>query len=85
MTLGDRVRMDGACAVDLWSALAGIIWHSPDGEAVSYSFRSAARVTTWVREDGDDMEWYCSGPPAVVATWITSAMADKGWSWSLRN
>tara|TARA_R110000868_G_C10862427_1_gene761598 strand:+ start:865 stop:1098 length:234 start_codon:yes stop_codon:yes gene_type:complete len=76
--------MDGACAVDLWSALAGIVWSGPDGETVSYSFRSAASAVAWVREDGDDIAWYCSGPPAVVAPWIATAMADKRWHWSLR-
>jgi len=81
-TLGERVRADGALAVDLWSALSGVTWCGPNGETVSYSFRRAAKIVAWVREDGDDMVWYCSSEPAVIAPWIDEAMAAKGWHWS---
>lgn len=38
---GARVRKDGAAAIDLWSALAGVEWHGPDDAIVCYSFRAA--------------------------------------------
>jgi hypothetical protein len=45
--LGDQVRADGACGVDLWSALANICWHGPEGEAVgSVAINSSRRVLT---------------------------------------
>lgn len=81
--LGERVRADGGCAVDLWSALANVRWYGPDGETVGYSFRAASSVVEWVYEDGDELQWYCSGPPAVVAPWIATAMREKGWKFSL--
>lgn len=83
-TLGEQVRADGALAADLWSALSHVVWHGPDGQTVHYSFRKAAEVVAWVREDGDDLAWYCISEPAVVAPWISEALAAKGWSWSLR-
>jgi hypothetical protein len=81
--LGDRVRADGACGVDLWSALTNVRWHSPEGETVTFSFRQAGDLVAWVREDG--FSWYCSGPPGVVYPWIAEAMIDCGWSYSIHS
>jgi hypothetical protein len=83
--LGDRVRADGASGVDLWSALANICWHSPEGETVTYSFRQAGDLVAWVREEGSSEDWYCSGPPGVVDTWIAKAMFDRGWRYSIHS
>jgi hypothetical protein len=80
--LGDRVRANGAYGVDLWCALANVEWRSPDGHMIFYSFRRAGELVAWVREDGDGMDWYCSGAPAVVADWISDALAEAGWSWT---
>jgi hypothetical protein len=80
--VGEQVRADGACGVDLWSALANVRWHASNGAVVSYSFREAATLVAWVREEGDYILWYCSGPPGVVAPWIGEAMAVEGWSWT---
>lgn len=80
--LGERVRADGACAVDLWCALANIRWSGPDGMDVSYGFRRAGEVVSWVREEEDYLTWYYSGEPGYVAAWIEGALAGAGWSWS---
>ena len=79
--LGDRIRADGAAAVDLWSALANIEWIAPNGDIVSYTFRTAGEKVAWIREEGGDLDWYCSGPSGYVAPWIESALAAEGWSW----
>jgi hypothetical protein len=81
--VGDRVRSDGTCGVDLWSALADVEWHGADGEIVSYSFRSAGELVAWVREEGDYIEWFCGDAPGVVATWIGDALEVEGWSYVL--
>ena len=81
--VGEQVRADGACGVELWSALAGIYWHSANGAVVSYTSRQAAELVAWVREEGDALLWYCSGPIGDVASWISAAMATEGWTWSL--
>lgn len=80
--VGEQVRADGACGVELWSAFAGIHWHLANGEVVSYTTRQAAELVAWVREEGDSILWYCSGPPGEVAPWISAAMATEGWTWS---
>jgi len=82
-TVGDRVRSNGAYGVDLWSALVGVEWHGPDGEVVSYSFRTAGDLVAWVREEGDYIQWYCSDEPGLVVAWISEALTTEGWSWTL--
>ena len=64
--LGEQVRADGACGVDLWCALTNTRWFGPDGVEVSYGFRRAGHAVAWVREEGDDLTWYCSGEPGQV-------------------
>lgn len=77
------MRADGACGVDLWSSLANVRWLGPDGVVVSYSFREAACLVAWVREEIDDIQWYCSGPPGEVSPWISEAMIVEGWTWAV--
>lgn len=79
--LGDRIRADGAAAIDMWSAIANIEWISPSGSEVSYTFRSAGYMVAWIREEGDYLDWYCSGPQAHVASWIEEALMQEGWAW----
>jgi len=55
---------------------------SPDGDIVSYSFREARDLIAWLREDGDYMDWYCSGGVGVVVPWIGDALAAEGWNWT---
>lgn len=77
--LGDQVRADGTCGSDLWSALANICWHSPEGENVTYSFRQAGDVVAWIREEGSGEDWYCSGEPGIVSPWIAETLSQLGW------
>lgn len=68
----------------MWSALADIDWIAPDGGIVSYSFRHAADVVAWIREEGNYLDWYCSGPTGQVAPWIVEALAGEGWTWRVK-
>lgn len=77
--LGDRVKASRGHAVDLWCALANIVWLSPEGDQVAYSFRAAGDVVAALREEGDYLEWYCSGREGRVAGWIEARMAAEGW------
>lgn len=79
--LGDRIRADGAAAIDMWSALANIEWIAPDGGVVSYTLRNAGGAVAWIREEGDYEDWYCSGPYERVAPWIEEALRAEGWTW----
>lgn len=78
--LGERVRADGACAVDLWCAIASVGWRSPEGLEVRYSYRQACDVVAWVREEVDGFQYYCSGEPGIVADWIAQGLKQAGWS-----
>lgn len=82
-TVGDRVRSEGACGADLWSALTNVEWQGPDGQIIFYSFRTAGDLVAWVREEGDYVEWFCGDDPGVVASWIGDALAAEGWSYAL--
>lgn len=79
-TLGERVRADGACGVDLWCAIASVGWRGPGGQEVRYSYRQACDVVAWVREEANGFDWYCSGEPGIVADWIKQALVQAGWS-----
>ncbi|WP_200922251.1 hypothetical protein [Sphingomonas sp. Leaf23] len=78
--LGDRVRADGACGVDLWCAIAGVTWQGPGGQEVRYSFRQAGDVVAWIREEADGFDWYCSGESGNVADWIARILRQSGWA-----
>jgi hypothetical protein len=77
--LGERVRADGACGVDLWCALCNVEWQGPEGRAISYSYRQAGDLVAWIREDGSGLEWYNSGKAGIVADWIARELAGVGW------
>jgi hypothetical protein len=79
--LGDRIRADGAAAIDLWCAFANVEWIAPDGDIVSYSQRAAGEMVAWIREEGDYIDWYCSGESGRVASWIEAALASEKWAW----
>lgn len=89
---GDRMRgakhapwsdpdADNICS-QWWSALANVDWTHTNGDTASYSFRAAGDLIAAIREQGDYVDWYCSGPDATVTREINDAMAAEGWTWS---
>lgn len=79
--LGDRIRSDSSAAQAMWSALANIEWSHYDGAEASYGLREAGTMVAWIREEGDYLDWYCSGPTDTVAPWIDDALQREGWAW----
>lgn len=79
--LGSQIRANDEAATEFWSSLANVGWfhESQPEQEVSYSFRAAGGLIAEIRGEGDYIDWYCSGPYAVVASWIAEAMASKGW------
>jgi hypothetical protein len=79
--LGENIRGDDVCAVELWSALAATVWQGPQTEQVRYSMRSAGEVVAQIRKKGEYTDWTMSGPSGHVAGWIAAALARHGWTW----
>lgn len=79
--LGDRIRSDSSAAQAMWSSLANIEWAHYDGAEASYGLREAGAMVAWIREEGDYLDWYCSGPTDIVAPWIDDALHIEGWAW----
>jgi hypothetical protein len=80
--LGQKLRASDEAAAEFWSSLANVGWfhESAPSEEVGYTFRAAGGLIAQIRADGGYLDWYCSGPYAVIATWIAELMATKGWS-----
>lgn len=77
--LGNRIRSDEELCRQMWSALANVSWKHANGDTASYSFRAAGDMIAALRGEGEYMDWYCSGPEAVVSDEIREAMAAQGW------
>lgn len=82
--IGPRVRADGAAAVDLWCALANVEWIDTNGHVASFGLRAAGEFVAWVREEGDYLDWYCSGEPGKVPQWLEKALEQEGWHWRIK-
>ena len=77
--LGERMRRDEEVARAMWSALANVSWTHENGDTASYSFRAAGDLVAAIRNEGDYMDWYCSGPDGTISETIREAMAQEGW------
>lgn len=77
--LGDGMRADKNLCNALWSALANQRWHHDNGDTAGYSFRAAGDLIAAIRGEGDYLDWYLSGPVALVDQTIKEALAKEGW------
>lgn len=73
--------MEDSFAAEVWSALASVTWHNPSRNLLgyAYSFRSAGALIAEMRGEGHYMDWYCSGPYAIVSDYIAMSMKKLGW------
>ncbi len=72
--------MDDEFATEVWGALANVDWYNPQKNLkASYSFRAAGGLIAEMRGEGDYMDWYCSGPYAIVNEYIAMSMKKLGW------
>lgn len=80
---GEIIRAgDQARSAEVWAALTGAIWVSPDGQRQGYTYRAAGDIVAAIQGEGDYMRWYCSAEiPATPPAWIAEAMASQGWTW----
>jgi len=79
---GSDLRSSKEFCVEMWSALANIQWYYKDNkEDDGFSFREAGTVIAEIRGQGSYLDWYCSGPYAVVSEKISEGMAKHDWVW----
>ena len=79
---GSDLRSSKEFCVEMWSALANIQWYYKDNkEDQGFTFRQAGGVIAEIRGEGCYLDWYCSGPYAVVSEKIAERMANHGWIW----
>jgi hypothetical protein len=67
--------------IDVWSALANVIWVNKDGTEFSCNFRYAGSLIVDILGRGDYMDWYCSGPYGLVSVDIAFGMQAFGWTY----
>jgi len=79
--LGEQMRHDDSLCREMWSALANVDWTHENSDTAGYSFRAAGDLIAAIIGRGDYMDWYCSGPYAVVSERIERAMMAEGWTW----
>lgn len=80
--LGDRIRTDDDVAKAMWSALANVDWYNiVTHDTAGYSFRAAGDLIAAIRGSGNYLDWYCSGPYAVVSDEISRALKKENWIW----
>ena len=76
----DKIRTDDDFCENVWSALANKIWENNDGAEFSCTFRYAGGLIADIRGRGNYMDWYCSGPYAIVTDEIEKGLGGLGWS-----
>ena len=79
---GERMKTDDDLCSRIWSSLANVDWYYVKGEkkfSVGYSFRAAGGLIARIRELGDYMDWYCSGPYSTVDDEFRRLMKKNGF------
>ena len=94
----EKVRASENYAQNLYAAMCNNdfqkhdVWPVLKGETCSYSWRYAGGIIADMREQGDYIDWYCSGirdidsdtngyvPESVVTDEIRADLARLGWS-----
>jgi len=82
--LGNKVRKSDKAAKELWGALCNSAWDNQtkgidSEEGGWFSFRAAGNFIAALRNEGNYMDWYCSGTAAHCPDWISKLMATRGW------
>lgn len=77
--LGQEMKSDETLCREVWSALANVDWKHENGDTASYTFRAAGDLIASIIGKGDYMDWYCSGPYAVISERVEKAMLAEGW------
>jgi hypothetical protein len=66
-------------AQKLWCSLVTVYWRHDNGNAASYTFRTAGDLIAAICGEGDYMDWCCSAPYGQAFPEIAEALAKEGW------
>lgn len=88
-----RAKHDHVFAQNLYAALCNMRWQHEDNGAEklwSCSWRHAGDIIATIRQEGDYMDWYCSGAfkedgegfvnEGVLVPIIVSTLKEMGWT-----
>ena len=81
----EKVLYDEEYAKDLYRALCNMQWRKREimpllrNELWSASWRCAGGIVADLRQEGDYMDWYCTGGEGTVTEEIKEDLARLGW------
>lgn len=81
----EKVLYDETYAEDLYRALCNMQWRKRElmpllrNELWSVSWRTAGSIVADLRNEGDYLDWYCSGREGMVSEEIRQDLFDLGW------
>jgi len=81
----EKVLRDEEYAKDLYRALSNMQWLKKEimpvlrNELWSASWRCAGGIVAELRQEGDYMDWYCTGGEGTVTDEIKADLARLGW------
>lgn len=80
---GERMKTDDDLCTRIWCSLANIDWYYirnlPECYMITYSFRAAGQLIADIREEGNYMDWYCSGPDGTLDHEFHTIMRKEGF------
>ena len=81
----EKVLSDEEYAKDLYRALSNMQWRKRElmpllrNELWSASWRCAGGIVAELRQEGDYLDWYCTGGEGTVTEEIKADLARLGW------
>jgi len=81
----EKVLTDEDYAADLYRALSNMQWRKRElmpllrNELWSASWRTAGGIVADLRQEGDYLDWYCTGGEGTVSEEIRKDLYNLGW------
>lgn len=75
----DKCKKSTEYSKNLYSALCNNIFENNKNEEFSCSWRHAGGIVADLNEEGDYIDWYCSGKEGIINEEISSDLEKIGW------
>ena len=81
----DKVKANDSYAQNLYAAMCNVTWQSREfwqemkGETWSCSWRHSGGIVADMREQGDYIDWYCSGMGGLAGDWDKDSESFEEW------